>query len=55
MSCLGGGCALVCSGVVAADNRLHLTTVFRYFSEIGIFVISGSFLNWGYCLENNSL
>lgn len=56
-ACLEGGRALVYSRVVATDNCLHVATLFRYISEIGIFVINGtlSFLNWGYCLENNSL
>lgn len=56
-ACLEGGCALAYRGVVATDNCLHVATLFRSVSEIGIFVINGtlSFLSWGYCLENNSL
>lgn len=51
-ACLGGGCALLYSGVVATENCL--TTSFRHLSEIGTFVINGalSFLN---CLKNSSL
>lgn len=54
---LGGGCALVYSGVVATDKCLHLATLFRYLSQISIFVINSTltFLNWAYCLEKNSL
>ena len=40
-ACLGGGCALVYGGDVATDNCLHLATLLRYGSEIGIFVIGG--------------
>lgn len=31
-ACLEGGCALVYSGDVAADNCLHLAMLFRYIS-----------------------